>query len=33
VEAQLTFTRDADGQVSGLVLHQNGRDLPARKTP
>jgi hypothetical protein len=31
--AKLTFTRDAAGRVSGLVLHQNGRDLPAKRTP
>lgn len=33
VNAQLTFTRDANGRVTGLVLHQNGQDLPAKKTP
>jgi uncharacterized protein DUF3471 len=31
VDAQLTFTRDASGNVSGLVLHQFGRDRTARK--
>jgi hypothetical protein len=31
VDAQLTFTRDAAGAVTGLVLHQYGRDRPARK--
>lgn len=31
VEAQLEFTRDASGRVTGLILHQNGRDLPATK--
>jgi Domain of unknown function (DUF3471) len=30
VDAQVTFTHDAD-TVTGLVLHQNGRDRPARK--
>jgi hypothetical protein len=30
-DAQVTFTRDASGQVSGLVLHQYGRHRPARK--
>ncbi|MHB1298854.1 MAG: DUF3471 domain-containing protein [Gemmatimonadaceae bacterium] len=30
-DAQVTFTRDATGAVSGLVLHQYGRDRPARK--
>ncbi len=32
VDAQFTFVRDATGVVTGLVLHQGGRDLPARKT-
>lgn len=31
VDAQVTFTRDASGTVTGLVLHQYGRDRPARK--
>ncbi|MDQ6779874.1 MAG: serine hydrolase [Candidatus Eremiobacteraeota bacterium] len=31
VEAQLEFTRDANGRVTGLILHQNGRDIPATK--
>lgn len=31
VDAQVTFTRDAGGTVTGLVLHQNGRDRPAKK--
>src|SRR6266705_510504 len=31
VDAQVTFVRDASGAVSGLVLHQYGRDRPARK--
>lgn len=31
VDAQLTFTRDASGAVTGLVLHQFGRDRPASK--
>ena len=30
-DAQLTFTRDASGAVTGLVLHQYGRDRSARK--
>ena len=30
VDAQIDFVRGADGQVTGLVLHQNGRDLPGR---
>lgn len=31
IDAQITFDVGADGVVTGLVLHQNGRDLPARK--
>ena len=31
VEAQVTFTRDASGVVTGLILHQVGRDRTARK--
>lgn len=31
VDAQVTFTRDASGIVTGLVLHQYGRDRLARK--
>jgi hypothetical protein len=33
VDAQISFTRDDDGSVTGLVLHQNGRDQPAKKSP
>ncbi|MEK6281397.1 MAG: serine hydrolase [Acidobacteriota bacterium] len=32
VEAKVTFTRDDKGQVTGLVIHQGGRDMPAKKT-
>lgn len=32
VDAQITFTKDKDGKVTGLTLHQGGRDLPAKKT-
>jgi len=32
VDAQITFTLDANGKVTGLVLHQRGRDMPGRKT-
>jgi serine-type D-Ala-D-Ala carboxypeptidase/endopeptidase len=32
VEAEVTFRRDASGTVTGLVLHQNGRDMPGRRT-
>jgi len=31
VDAQITFTRDAEGRVDGLVLHQGGRDMPAKR--
>jgi hypothetical protein len=31
IDAQVSFTRDASGAVTGLVLHQYGRDRPARK--
>jgi hypothetical protein len=30
-DAQLSFTRNASGTVTGLVLHQFGRDRPAKK--
>ncbi|MGA7966817.1 MAG: serine hydrolase [Gammaproteobacteria bacterium] len=29
VNAQISFQRGKDGKVTGLVLHQSGRDLPA----
>jgi CubicO group peptidase (beta-lactamase class C family) len=32
VEAKVTFTRDEKGQVTGLIIHQGGRDVPAKKT-
>ena len=31
VDAQITFVRDAQGTVTGLVLHQGGANQPARK--
>lgn len=31
IDAQITFTRDAAGAVTGLVVHQFGRDRPAKK--
>lgn len=31
IDAQITFTRDAAGAVEGLVLHQGGRDMPAKR--
>ena len=33
VDAQVTFTLGADGHATGLVLHQNGRDSPGKRTP
>jgi CubicO group peptidase (beta-lactamase class C family) len=30
-DIQLTFTKDADGKTDKLILHQNGRDMPAKK--
>lgn len=35
VEAKITFSRDGEGQVNGLVLEQNGAKVPAgkKKTP
>jgi uncharacterized damage-inducible protein DinB len=31
IDAQLTFVRDAGGTVTGMVVHQFGRDRPAKK--
>jgi D-alanyl-D-alanine-carboxypeptidase/D-alanyl-D-alanine-endopeptidase len=31
VDAQVSFSRDSAGRVTGLVLHQNGRDVPGEK--
>ena len=31
VDAQITFERDAQGRVTGMVLHQNGRHVPGRR--
>jgi uncharacterized protein DUF3471/DinB family protein len=31
VDAQITFSRGPSGAVTGLILHQYGRDRPARK--
>jgi D-alanyl-D-alanine-carboxypeptidase/D-alanyl-D-alanine-endopeptidase len=31
VEAQVRFEKDASGQVNQLTIHQNGRDVIARK--
>jgi len=33
VNARISFQRDATGKVDGLVLHQYGRDMPAKKKP
>lgn len=33
VDAQVTFVRDANGAVTGLVLHQGGQDQKAPKSP
>ena len=33
VDAQITFVTDALGKTTGLVLHQNGRDLPGKRVP
>ncbi len=32
VDAQVTFIKDDKGNVTSLILHQDGRDLPGRKT-
>ncbi len=31
VDATVTFSRDASGKVTSLVLHQNGQDLPGKR--
>ena len=31
VNAQITFVKDDDGKYSKLILHQNGRDMPAER--
>lgn len=31
IDAQLTFTKDPSGSVTGFVLHQFGRDRPAKR--
>jgi hypothetical protein len=31
VNIQITFVRNDAGQVTGLVVHEGGRDTPARK--
>jgi serine-type D-Ala-D-Ala carboxypeptidase/endopeptidase len=31
VDAQISFTRDEDGVVTGLELHQNGQTIPGQR--
>ncbi len=31
VDAQITFVRDEDGQVTSLILHQAGQHVPGQK--
>lgn len=31
IEASLSFTKDESGKISGLILHQGGRDVSAKK--
>jgi hypothetical protein len=31
VDAQITFEKNEQGQVTQLILHQNGRNMPAKK--
>ena len=31
VDAQITFTTDSTGKVTGLILHQNGQNLPGTR--
>lgn len=33
VDAEIEFMRGADGRVTSLILHQNGRDLPGQRLP
>ena len=33
VDAQISFIRDAAGEVTEMVLHQNGRDIPGSRVP
>jgi CubicO group peptidase (beta-lactamase class C family) len=33
VNAQMTFTMGPDGHAASMVLHQNGRDMPAPRMP
>ena len=31
VEVQITFTKDDSGAVTGIILHQSGRNAPGRR--
>ncbi len=33
IPAQFTFTTDAEGRVTGMVLHQSGAEIPAPRIP
>ena len=33
VEARLVFQRDAEGAITGVVLHQNGQAVPGKRQP
>ena len=33
VDAQITFETDANGRATSLTLHQNGANMPAKRTP
>ena len=33
VNAQISFQRDPAGKITSLILHQNGRDMPAKRAP
>jgi D-alanyl-D-alanine-carboxypeptidase/D-alanyl-D-alanine-endopeptidase len=33
VNAQMTFAMDPDGRAASVILHQNGRDIPAPRIP
>jgi len=31
VDAQITFETDSTGRATGLILHQNGANMPAKR--
>jgi len=31
VDARITFERDTEGRITGLILHQNGQTIPAKR--